>query len=300
MFQSEWSSFQGFAPGSGGRDTPSAAGTAPPGTRIFSAMTTSQPPADPTLDAGRVGHEVHDGIGTIRFYHPKGNSLPGALLRALAHEVDLLAKHDGVRVIVLRSEGLGPFCAGASFDELRSINDPATGKEFFMGFARLILAMRRCPKFVIARVHGKVVGGGVGVCAAADYAIATTHASVKLSELAVGIGPFVVGPVIERKIGRAAFQTLAIDATEWHDAAWAHRAGLFAKVADNNDALDGAVVSLAARLARSNPEAMALMKQAFWEGTDDWDRLLEQRAETSGRLVLSDFTRSALAAFAAR
>ena len=251
-------------------------------------------------DAGRVGHEIHDGIGTIRFYHPKGNSLPGALLRALAHEVDLLARHDDVRVLVLRSEGLGPFCAGASFDELRSIGDERTGKEFFMGFARLILAMRRCPKFVIARVHGKVVGGGVGVCAAADYAIATTHAAVKLSELAVGIGPFVVGPVIERKIGLAAFQALAIDATEWHDAAWAHRVGLFAKVADNTDALDGSVSSLALRLARSNPEAMALMKQAFWEGTDDWDALLERRAEMSGRLVLSDFTRNALAAFAAR
>ena len=256
--------------------------------------------ADPALAAGRVGHEIHDGIATIRFYHPKGNSLPGALLRALANEVDTLAKDDAARVIVLRSEGQGPFCAGASFDELRSIGDATTGKEFFMGFARLILAMRRCPKFIIARVHGKVVGGGVGVCAASDYAIATDHASVKLSELAVGIGPFVVGPVIERKLGLARLQALAINATEWHDAAWAHRAGLFAQLVDNNDALDGAVTSLSLKLAKSNPEAMALMKRNFWEGTDHWDELLERRAEMSGRLVLSDFTRNALAAFAAR
>jgi methylglutaconyl-CoA hydratase len=262
-------------------------------------MTETHPP-ETVIDAGRVGHDIHDGIATIRFFHPKGNSLPSALLRALAHEVDVLGAHPDARVIVLRSEGLGPFCAGASFDELRAIGDEATGKEFFMGFARLILAMRRCPKFIIARVHGKVVGGGVGVCAAADYAVGTSHASVKLSELAVGIGPFVVGPVIQRKVGLAAFQTLAIDATEWHDAAWAHRVGLFAQMADNNDALEGAVTSLAMRLARSNPEAMRLMKQNFWAGTDDWDQLLEQRAETSGRLVLSDFTRNALAAFAAR
>ena len=251
-------------------------------------------------DAGRVGHEIHDGIATIRFHHPKGNSLPGALLRALAHEVDTLAADPAARVIVLRSEGVGPFCAGASFDELRAIADPATGKEFFMGFARLILAMRRCPKFVIARVHGKVVGGGVGVCAAADYAIATGHASVKLSELAVGIGPFVVGPVIEKKIGLAAFQALAIDATEWRSAEWAHRMGLYAQMADNNEALDGAVHTLATRLAHSNPEAMAMMKKAFWQGTEHWDELLERRAETSGTLVLSDFTRAALAAFASR
>ena len=254
----------------------------------------------PAHDQGRVGHEVHDGIGTIRFYHPKGNSLPGALLRALAHEVDVLAKDPAVRVVVLRSEGSGPFCAGASFDELRSIGDAATGKEFFMGFARLILAMRRCPKFVIARVHGKAVGGGVGVCAAADYAIATVGSSVKLSELAVGIGPFVVGPVIEKKIGLAAFQALAIDATEWRDAQWAYRAGLFAQLTDNQEALDGAVQTLAMRLARSNPEAMALLKQAFWQGTEHWDELLERRAEASGTLVLSDFTRAALSAFASR
>lgn len=257
-------------------------------------------PHTPDAEQGRVHTTVHDGIATVRFHHPKGNSLPGALLRALAAEVTALADRPEARVIVLRSDGTGPFCAGASFDELRSIGDAATGKEFFMGFARLILAMRRCPKFVIARVHGKAVGGGVGVCAAADYAIATPNAQVKLSELAVGIGPFVVGPVIEKKIGLAAFQQLAIDATEWRDAQWACRAGLYAQLADNAEALDGAVHTLALRLARSNPEAMALMKQAFWQGTEHWDELLERRAEMSGTLVLSEFTRAALAAFAAR
>ena len=218
---------------------------------------------------GQVHAAVADGVATVRFGHPKGNSLPGSLLRELARTVAELGQDDAARVIVLRSEGGGAFCAGASFAELTSIADAARGKEFFMGFARLILAMRSAPKFVLARVHGRAVGGGVGVVAASDYALAHVDASVKLSELAVGIGPFVVGPVIERKVGLGGLQALAVDA-------------------------------LAARLAASNPAAMALMKRTFWEGTEHWDALLERRAEMSGTLVLSDFTRRAIASFGAR
>ena len=250
--------------------------------------------------AGAVRVDVVDGVATVQFSHPKGNSLPAALLRELAATVDALAGEPDARVVVLRSREPGPFCAGASFDELRAISDPAQGKEFFMGFARLILAMRRAPKFIIARVHGRTVGGGVGVTAASDFAVAHDSAQVKLSELAVGIGPFVVGPVIERKIGLAAFQSLAVDAAEWRDAAWAERAGLFSRVVSTTEALDSYVDGLAARLAASNPEAMALMKRAFWQGTEHWDTLLAERAEMSGTLVLSDFTRRALAAFASR
>ena len=259
-------------------------------------MTASPSP----LDGGSVASEIRDGVATIRFHHPKGNSLPASVLRALAEEVARAGADREARVVVLRSEGSGPFCAGASFDELRAIRDAASGREFFMGFARLILAMRRCPKFVLARVHGKAVGGGVGVVAASDYAIATTNAAVKLSELAVGIGPFVVGPVIERKIGHAAFQSLAVDATEFRDAAWAERVGLYARVVPDPGALDAAIDALAARLAASNPEAMAQMKRTFFRDTEHWEQLLPERAEMSGTLVLSDFTRNALAAFAAR
>lgn len=252
------------------------------------------------MESGHVSVEATGPITTIRFGHPKGNSLPGALLGQIAATIDTVGADASARVIVLRSNEPGPFCAGASFDELKSISDAGTGKEFFMGFARVILAMRRCPKLVIARVHGKAVGGGVGIVAAADYAIGTTQSSVRLSELAVGIGPFVVGPVIERKIGLGAFQALAIDATAWRDAGWAERHGLFAQVAADGSALDDAVAALAGQLARSNPDAMARLKQVFWEGTDDWDVRLEERAAMSGTLVLSTFTRNAIAAFAAR
>jgi methylglutaconyl-CoA hydratase len=243
---------------------------------------------------GRVTTQVADGIATLSFHHPKGNSLPGAILARLADEVTALGSDPAAAVIVLRSEGDGPFCAGASFQELQAVRTPEEGQRFFMGFARLILAMTRCPKFIIARVHGKVVGGGVGVCAASDYAMAVPEASVKLSELAVGIGPFVVGPVIEKKIGLAAFSMLAVNAQEWRVAEWAREHGLFAEVRDTVEELDQAIADLASRLAASNPEAMAKMKQIFWQGTDHWETLLAERAALSGGLVLSDFARKAI------
>lgn len=249
---------------------------------------------------GTVTVELHGRIAEVTFGHPKGNSLPGALLRKLAEEVSALATRDDVRVIFLRSEGAGPFCAGASFDELVAIADSAAGKEFFMGFARLILAMTRSPKFILARVHGKAVGGGVGLVAASDYAVAMPGASVKLSELAVGIGPFVVGPVIERKVGLAAFSQLAIDAAGWRDAEWALQQGLYAEVVPTITALDERVATMARRLAESNPDAMARMKGIFWRGTEEWPALLESRAEMSGTLVLSEFTRNAIASFKGR
>jgi methylglutaconyl-CoA hydratase len=250
-------------------------------------------------DAGSVNTILADGIATVTFFHPKGNSLPGPLLKSLAQAFVELSGNREARAIVLRSEGTGPFCAGASFDELRAIRNEEQGTEFFIGFARLILAMRRCPQFVVARVHGKIVGGGVGLVAAADYAIAHSHATLRLSELAVGIGPFVVGPAIERKIGNAAFSALAVDA-DWRDAAWGERHGLYSRIGDTEPALDALTNGLAHRLSRANPESMARLKRTFWAGTDHWETLLMERAAMSGRLVLSDFTRRAIEEFAAR
>ena len=239
---------------------------------------------------------VSDAIATVTFGGTKGNSLPGALLRELATTIETTAARGDVNVIVLRSEGDGPFCAGASFDELKSITDETTGKQFFLGFAGVILAMTRAPKPVIVRIQGKTVGGGVGVAAAADYAIAARGASIRLSELAVGIGPFVVGPVIEHKIGRGPYSALALDA-DWRDAEWAERHGLFASVKESTKELDDAVAALAQKLAKSNPEAVARIKRTVWANTDHWPQLLDERAATSGKLVLSQFTRDAIANF---
>jgi methylglutaconyl-CoA hydratase len=250
-------------------------------------------------DSGSVDVVLTDAIATVQFSHPKGNSMPASLLAKLASEIRALGTNEHARAIILRSAGTGPFCAGASFDELKAIRDPAAGKEFFLGFARVILAMARCPKPIIARVHGKVVGGGVGLVAASDYALATDAAAVRLSELAVGIGPFVVGPAIEKKIGLGHFSAMAIDA-EWRTARWAEEAGLYSRVLDSITALDSAVQAFSQTLAGSNPQALAKLKSVFWQGTEGWDRLLEDRAEMSGALVLSEFTRNAIAAFAAR
>ena len=248
---------------------------------------------------GTVSSRVAEGIADICFGHPKSNSLPASVLRSLADEIARAGARNDVRVIVLRSYGAGAFCAGASFDELVAIRDAASGKEFFMGFARVILAITRCRVPIVTRVHGKVVGGGVGIVAASDYALATENAALRLSELAVGIGPFVVGPAIERKAGAGALSAMALDA-DWRSAQWGSQHGLYARLMENLNALDSGVASFAQRLAKSNPEALALIKRATWSGTDDWPALLEERASMSGRLVLSDFTKQAIAAFASK
>lgn len=246
-----------------------------------------------TADDGTVTTTIAGGRATVSFAHPKSNSLPGSLLARLASTINALGDHDEVRVIVLRSEGTGAFCAGASFAELKAISDAEAGTNFFMGFATLILAMIRCPRFIVTRVHGKAVGGGVGIVAASDYVLATDAASVRLSELAVGIGPFVVGPCIERKIGLAAFSAMAVDA-DWRDARWAEVHGLYASVHATTDELDDAVGRLAQRLVSSNPAAMSALKRTFWAGTEAWDSMLAERAAASGALVLSDFARRAI------
>jgi methylglutaconyl-CoA hydratase len=251
-----------------------------------------------THDPGTVAARVADGIGSLTFAHPKGNSLPGALLADLAAGITALGQDPRVRVIVLRSEGTGAFCAGASFAELSAIADAETGTRFFLGFANLINAMRECAKLIVARVHGKVVGGGVGMVAAADYALATPAAQVKLSELAVGIGPFVVGPAIERRIGVGHYAALGLDAAAWRSAEWAHQRGLFAELHPDVAALDARLPALTHQLAVSNPEATSAMKRVLWEGTEHWRELLAARARLSGTLVVSAFARQAIESLA--
>lgn len=207
-------------------------------------------------------HNEH-GITTIEFFHPQSNSLPAKILELLAREIHSAENDNDTKVIILRSGGDGAFCAGASFDELSAINNETEGLKFFSGFANVINAMRKCKKIIIGRIQGKCVGGGVGFAAAVDYAIAVDKAEVKLSELAIGIGPFVVGPVIERKIGTSAFSQLAIDANLWRNAEWAKHKGLFAEVHSSIESMDESVYRLANSLSHSNPDAMAEMKKYF-------------------------------------
>lgn len=246
---------------------------------------------------GSITHTIKNNISTIEFYHPKGNSLPGTLLSELSIAIEEAAESEDSGVIVLRSRGEKSFCGGASFDELLAISNMDEGKIFFMGFANVLNAMRTSPKFIVARVQGKTVGGGVGLAAAADYTFAHSSASVKLSELAVGIGPFVVGPAVGRKIGTSAFAALATDARSWYDAKWAETNRLFNKVFETINELDEAVDKLAGDLASSNPDAMRELRQILWQSTGHWHSTLEQRAEISGRLVLSDFTREFIEEF---
>lgn len=247
-----------------------------------------------------VKHELHKGIITIEFFHPQSNSLPGVLLTELASTIRKAGEDPNTIVIILRSAGSRAFCAGASFDELAAIENQSDGLQFFNGFAQVINAMRTCPKLIIGRIHGKCVGGGVGLAAAVDYAIASEGAEIRLSELAVGIGPFVVGPAVERKIGGSAFSQLAIDASIWRNADWARRKGLYAELHPTVEEMDESVQKLANTLVQSNPEAMHEIKKICWKGTEHWDQLLSERAAISGRLVLSNFTKNAIEKFKTR
>ncbi len=244
-----------------------------------------------------VKQTINNGISTIEFFHPAHNSLPGNILAELVTNIHEAGKNENVKVIILKSGGERTFCAGASFKELISIDDAETGRVFFSGFANVINAMRKCPKFIIGRIQGKTVGGGVGIASATDYCMATKFASIKLSELNVGIGPFVVGPAVERKLGLTGMSQIAIDANSFYDAEWARQKGLFTKVFETTEALDKAVQTFAESLCTYNPDAMQEMKKVFWRGTEDWDVLLAERAAISGRLVLSEFTKEKLKGF---
>ncbi len=244
-----------------------------------------------------VKQTIENAIATIEFFHPAHNSLPGDILAKLVEAINEAGSNDEVKVVILKSGGERTFCAGASFKELVSIDDAERGRIFFSGFANVINAMRKCPKFIIGRIQGKTVGGGVGVAAATDYCMASKFASIKLSELNVGIGPFVVGPAVERKLGLTGMSQIAIDANSFYDAEWARQKGLYAQVYDSTEALDEAVQVFAENLCNYNPEAMKEMKKVLWAGTEDWDVLLAERAVISGRLVLSDFTKETLKKF---
>ena len=238
-----------------------------------------------------------NGVCTIEFFHPSHNSLPSHILKQLAETIRNSGKDESIKVIILKSGGDRTFCAGASFDEMLAIDSFEKGKAFFMGFANVINACRSCPKIIIGRVQGKAVGGGVGVASAVDYCFATKYASVKLSELAVGIGPFVVGPAVERKIGTGSFSHMSINAWDWQTAEWAREKGLFTAVYDSVEAMDESIDILAKKLSDSNPLATSGIKKILWEGTEHWEQLLESRAENSGKLILSDFAKKFIQSF---
>ncbi|MEM8522734.1 enoyl-CoA hydratase/isomerase family protein [Flavobacterium sp. PL12] len=240
---------------------------------------------------------IENKVATITFGHPASNSFPRELLDRLTAEFKTLSENQLVSVIVIQSQGSGAFCAGASFDELLAVSNVSDGTQFFSGFANLINAMRSCSKLIVGRVHGKAVGGGVGIACACDYALATKSADVKLSELAIGIGPFVIEPAVSRKIGKTAMSEMTLAAHEWKSADWALAKGLYANTFESIEELDVEINDFSSKLSSYNPEALTAMKKVLWEGTEEWNTLLLERAAISGRLVLSDFTVNALLQF---
>ena len=241
---------------------------------------------------GELFTTIENAVAILEFGHPASNSFPSDLLDCLTNELHSLSNNNEVLVIVLKSSGSGAFCAGASFDELKAVSNQEEATKFFSGFANVLNAMRTCSKIIIGRIHGKAVGGGVGIAAACDYALATNQSDIKLSELAIGIGPFVIEPAVSRKMGKTAMSEMTLE-TQWKTANWAHQKGLYAKVFETTTELDSEITAFANKLASYNPEALAEIKKVFWEGTENWETVLYERAKISGRLLLSDFSRNA-------
>lgn len=246
---------------------------------------------------GSLYTSIQNKVATVEFGHPASNSFVSTLLQRLADEFKTLSDNPEVSVIVLKSEGERAFCAGASFDELVAISDLSEGKSFFSGFAKVINAMRICKQPIIGRVQGKTVGGGVGLAAACDYVHATEAASIKLSEITIGIAPLVIAPAVERKIGKAALAEMSLSPSEWKSAYWAQEKGLFSKVYENITEMDKSLEVHTEKLASYNPKALVEMKKILWEGTEAWETLLTDRAAASGRLALSSETKAALDKF---
>ena len=253
-------------------------------------MTTSNP-------NGSIITTIENKIAILEFGHPASNSFPADLLHRLTKELNSLSDNPHVLVIIIRSRGTGVFCAGASFDELLAVANLEEATTFFSGFANVLNAMRDCSKIIVGRIHGKAVGGGVGIAAACDYTFASNESAIKLSELAIGIGPFVIEPALSRKIGKGAVSEMTLAAHEWKTAAWANQKGLYAKVFETTTELDTEITAFANKLASYNPEALFEMKKVLWEGTENWETLLYERARISGKLVLSDFSKNALKQF---
>ena len=246
---------------------------------------------------GSLTTTIENKVATVQFGHPASNSFPRQLLDSLTQELNNLSDNSTVSVIVLKSGGTGAFCAGASFDELLAVSNLVEGIHFFSGFAHLINAMRTCSKIIVGRIHGKAVGGGVGIASACDYVFATTEASIKLSELAIGIGPFVIEPAVSRKIGKTAMTEMTLAAHEWKTAEWALEKGLYTKIVQHQVELDIDIAHFTSKLASYNPEALIEMKKIIWEGTQNWDTLLLERAAITGKLVLSNYAKNALEQF---
>ncbi|QNL48865.1 enoyl-CoA hydratase/isomerase family protein [Olivibacter sp. SDN3] len=249
------------------------------------------------IPAGKITTTISNQVATVIFEHPSHNALPSDLLKQLAAEIRNLGKNKAINVILLTSAGIKTFCAGANFDELLTIRDRDSGKTFFAGFAHVINEIRLSSKLVIGRVQGKAIGGAVGLAAACDYCFAHVNAHIKLSELTIGIGPFVIAPVIQRKMGLNALTRLSFNPEIFRSADWAMKYGLFQSVYEDIEQLDEAVQEFCQKLSKYPPTALSELKKTLWQGTDHWDTMLLSQAEISGSLVVEQQTKTLLENF---
>lgn len=249
------------------------------------------------MNLSSVQLNITHNIATISFYSIKSNSFTSIMLHELSQLLDEVSKNETINVVILKSEGEKTFCAGASFDELLQVENEEDASLFFSGFAKVILAMKNCKIPIITRVQGNAVGGGVGIIAASDYAFSLNNCKVKLSELSLGFGPFVIEPAVSRKIGIIAMQNISYNPVEWKNIQWARENNLFQETFETIELMDEKIEIFVNQLSNYSRDALVELKKVFWNNTEHWDKLLYERAAISGKLALSSYTKVKLKEF---
>jgi len=248
------------------------------------------------MTAGNITYTVDNHVAIVFFETESHNSLTLENLKTLADYFNKASEDKNVKIVLLKSGGK-TFCAGANFNQLLSIENFEDGKAFFMGFGNLILAIKKCDKIVVGRIHGKAIGGGVGLTAACDFTIASEFATIRLSELNIGLGPLVIGPMVERKLGLSGLSALSLNPKEWKTAYWAQQKGLFNEVFQTQIQADAYLATYIESMTNTSLQAMTIVKKMLWENTENWDELLESRAEQSAKLLLTRECKSEIAKF---
>lgn len=236
---------------------------------------------------------AHNVVAQITLNRPEvRNAFDDTLIQSLTKAFTRLGKDANVRVIILRAEG-SAFCAGADLNWMQRSVDFSFSENVQDAhhLAAMLKAIYDCPKPVIARVHGAAFGGGVGLVAACDIALATESAKFCLSETRLGLIPAVISPFVVPKIGQTAARRYFLTA-EVFSATQAAHLNLVTEVASDEAALDALLAKIVGAILANGPEALSQSKVLLEQITHfAWDRavdittkmIAERRASAEGQ-----------------
>ena len=238
-------------------------------------------------------------VARLRLNRPElHNAFDAELIATLISALDRLGADPDIRVVVLEGAGAS-FSAGADLNWMRGMAaaSEAANRDDALALARLMRTLDTLPKPTIARVHGPAFGGGVGLVACCDIAVAANEAKFGLTESKLGLLPAVISPYVIAAIGsRHARRYFA--SAEIFDAAEAHRIGLLHEIVAT-DRLDAAIGRHIALLLKAGPVASASAKRLVAEAARQTDRVALDAANASliARLRVSPEGQEGIGAF---